>query len=148
MDPSFLFYIFLAAGILICLVIALVFLLPKVLKNIGGQGRGWTTLAEHFPTASQPPGELLKRQTIEVGQVVYKRCVRVGITPQGLYLDVNLPFSSRLKPLLIPWEMVKGVREGTLYWEKTRILSIGEPEIGTISFFSTLVEKARPYLKG
>jgi hypothetical protein len=62
-------------------------------------------------------------------------------------LEGNLPFSSRLKPLFIPWEMVKGVREGTLYREKTRILSTGEPEIGTISFFPALFEKARPYLK-
>lgn len=146
MDPSFLFYIFLAGLTLIFLVLALVFLLPKILKNLGGRGRGWTTLAEHFPAASQPPEELFKRQTIEVGRVVYKRCVTVGITPQGLYLDVNLPFSSRLKPLLIPWGMIKEVREGALYWEKTRILSIGEPEIGTISFFSVLFEKARPYL--
>jgi hypothetical protein len=62
-------------------------------------------------------------------------------------LEGNLPFSSRLKPLFIPWEMVKGVREGTLYREKTRILSIGESEIGTISLFSALFEKACPYIK-
>jgi hypothetical protein len=147
MDPSFLFFIFLAAGILISLVLALVFLLPRILKNISSRGGGWTRLAEHFPAPSQPSGELLKRQTIEVGRVVYKRCATVGITPRGLYLEGNIPFSSRLKPLLIPWEMVKRVREGSLYWEKTRVLSIGDPEIGTISFFSALFEKARPYLK-
>lgn len=147
MDQSFLFYLFLAVGTLILLGLALVFLLPKILKNLGGRGRGWATLAEHFPASSRPSGELLKRQTIEVGRVVYKRCAMVGITPQGLYLEGNPPFSSRIKPLFIPWEMVKGVREGTLYWEKTRILSIGEPEIGTVSFFSALFEKARPYLK-
>ena len=71
----------------------------------------------------------------------------MGITEQGLYLEVNIPFSSRLKPLFIPWEMVKGLREGNLYWKKTVILSIGEPEIGTISFFTDLFAQARPYLK-
>ena len=147
MDPVFILLMFLAAGLLILLGLASVFLLPKFLKNLGGGGRGWTTLAEHFPAASQPPGELSERQTLEVGRVVYKRCATVGITPGGIYLNVGAPFSSRLKPLLIPWEMVKGVREGTLFWEKTRILSIGEPEIGTISLFPALFEKARPYLK-
>jgi hypothetical protein len=147
LDPSFLFFLILAVGILILLVIALLFLLPKILKNLSGRGGGWTRLAEHFPAPSQPPGELFKKQTVEVGRVVYKRCTTVGITPQGLYLEGNLHFASRLKPLFIPWEVVKEVREGSLYWEKTRILSIGEPEIGTISFFSTLFEKASPYIK-
>ena len=147
MDPSFFLNIFLAFGILVFLALTLAFLLPKILKNINGRGGGWKTLTEHFPASVQPPGDLFKKQTIEVGRVAYKRCATVGVSPQGLYIEANLPFSSRLKPLLIPWEMVKGVREGSLFWEKTRILSIGQPEIGTISLFSALFEKAKPYLK-
>jgi hypothetical protein len=146
MNPSFLFFILLAVGILLLVVMAFVFFLPKILKNISGRGGGWTRLAEHFPAPSPRPGELFKKQTIEVGHVAYKRCATVGITPQGLYLEGNIPFYSRLKPLFIPWEMVKGVREESLYWGKALILSIGEPEIGTISFLSTLSEKVRPYI--
>jgi hypothetical protein len=79
--------------------------------------------------------------------VFYGICATVEITQQGVYLEVNIPFSSRLKPLFIPWEMVKWLREGNLYWKKTVILSIGEPEIGMISFFADLFAHARPHLK-
>jgi hypothetical protein len=147
LSPSFIFNISLFFGILVLLAVILVFLLPRILKNISGRGGGWKALVEHFPASSPPPGELFKEQTIEVGRVVYKRCATIGINPQGLYLKNNSSFSSRLKPLFVPWEMVKGVREGKLYWENTRILSIGEPEIGTISFFTALFEKVQPYLK-
>jgi hypothetical protein len=147
LDSSFIFFLSLAIVIVILLIIGLVFLLPKILKNISGRGGGWTRLAERFPASSPPVGDLFKGQTIEIGQVFYRRCATVGISEQGLYLEVNIPFSSRLKPLFIPWEMVKGLREGELYWKKTVILSIGEPEIGTVSFFEDLFNQARPYLK-
>jgi hypothetical protein len=146
---SFLFFLGLAGVIALLLAISLFFLLPKLMKNFSGRGGGWLGLAEHFPALSQPAGEYIKGQTVEVGQVVYKRCAMVGITEHGLYLEVNTLFSSRLnpKPLFIPWEMVKGLKEGNLYWKKTRILSIGEPETGTISFFSGLFALLRPHLK-
>jgi hypothetical protein len=145
-DSSFLFFMIVGAGTLIILGVILAFLLSKILKNLRGRGAGWTNLMERLPT-SGPIGNLFKKQTVQVGKVVYKRCTTVGISPQGLYLEVSIPFSSRLKPLFIPWEMVKGVKEGSLYWEKTRILSIGEPEIGTIAVFADLFERIRPYLK-
>ena len=60
----------------------------------------------------------------------------------------SLPFSPRLKPLFIPWDRVKRIREGSLYWRKTAILSIGEPEIGTITLFMDLFDQARPFITG
>jgi hypothetical protein len=147
LNSSFIFFLSLAIVIVILIMIGVVFLLPKIMKNFSGRGGGWTRLAEHFPAGSQSAGDLFKGQTIEVGRVVYKRCAKVGVSKQGLYLEANIPFSAKLKPLFIPWEMVKGLREGNLYWKKTVILSIGEPEIGTISFFSELLEQARPFLK-
>ncbi len=147
MDPSFLFFLSLAVVILILLVIGLFFLLPKIMKNFSGLNGGWKGLAEQFAAHSQPEGDLFKGQTVEVGKVVYKRCVSVGVTKEGFYLEVKIPLSSRLKPLFIPWEMVKGLREGSLFWKKTVILSIGKPEIGSISIFTDLFVHARPYLK-
>jgi hypothetical protein len=147
LDQSFLFFLSLAVVIVILLIIGLVFLLPKVMKSISGRGGGWTRLAERFTALSPPVGDLFKGQTIEVGRAFYRRCATVGVSEQGLYLEVNIPFSSRLKPLFIPWEMVKGLREGKLYWKKTAILSVGEPEIGTIGLFTDLFTLTRPYLK-
>jgi hypothetical protein len=146
LDSSFLFFLFLAFAIILLLVIGLVLLLPKLLKNISGRGSGWSRLAEHFSASSRPAGDLFKGQTIEVGRVAYKRCALVGISAQGLYLEVDLPLFSRLIPLLIPWNRVIRIREGSLYWRKTAILSIGEPEIGTITLFMDLFDQARPFI--
>jgi hypothetical protein len=147
MDTSFMFFLFLAFAIILLLVIGLVFLLPRLLKNLRGRGGGWTRLAGHFPVPSRPAGDLFKGQTVEVGRVAYKRCALVGISTDGLYLEVKVPFFSRLKPLFIPWNRVKRIREGSLYWRKTAILSIGEPEIGTVTLFMDLFDQARPFIK-
>ena len=78
--------------------------------------------------------------------MVYKKCATVGVDCSGLYLEVKIPFSSRLKPLLIPWGRISGLGEGSLHWKKTLILSIGAPEIGTVSLFQDMFAQARPFL--
>ncbi len=133
MDPTFLLFLALAALIIILFLLLGLFLLPRLMKGLSGRGGGWSSLAEAFPALASPEGTLSVRQTIQVGRVVYKRCATVGITPQGLYLEVRIPFFSRLKPLLIPWEKINGLREGNLHWKKTVIFSLGDPEIGTVA---------------
>jgi hypothetical protein len=147
MDPSFLFFLTLAFVILIFFIIGVVFLLPKLLKNLTGGGGGWTLLAGRFQTPDQMPKEAYQRQTVQVGKVVYKRCTTVGIRPEGLFLESAGPFTKGLKPLYIPWDQIRGIKEGKLYWEKIYILSIGEPELGTVSLFFNIFDKVRPYLK-
>lgn len=126
---------------------ALVLFLIKFLKNLGGRGGGWTKLAEAFPASGAPAGDLLRRQTVQVGAVVYKNCTAVGVSPAGLYLAVKIPFASRLKPLMIPWEGIQELRTGALHWKKTVILSVGRPEIGTVTVFRDFYEKLRPFLR-
>ncbi|MCU0580375.1 MAG: hypothetical protein MUF69_12670 [Desulfobacterota bacterium] len=141
MDPAFLFYLSLAAVILLLVVFGLIFLLPRLLNNLRGRGGGWNRLAEHFPADRQPPGTVFLKQTIQVGSVAYKNCATVAPAAAGLYLAVQIPLFSRLTPLLIPWESIQGQREGSLYWKKTVTLSIGSPEIGTVTLFQDLYEK-------
>jgi hypothetical protein len=141
MDPSLLFYLSLGAVILTLVIFMGIFLVPRLLRNIRGRGAGWTRLAEKFPAPFQPEGTVFSRQTIQVGSVVYKNCATVVAADEGLYLAVNLPFFFRFNPLLLPWESLHGVRESRLYWRKTVILSIGNPEIGTVTLFRDLYEK-------
>ncbi len=145
-DSTFLLFLALAALVIILLLLLGLFLLPRLMKGLGGRGGGWSSLAEAFPALYTPEGALSVRQTIQVRRVVYKRCATVGITPQGLYLEVKIPFFSRLKPVLIPWDRIQGVKEESLHWKKTAVLSIGQPEIGTVSLFLDLFAQARPYL--
>jgi hypothetical protein len=147
MDPSFFFYLALATVITILFAFALIFLLPRLLKNLRGRGGGWTRLSERFPAAFTPEGPVFRKQTIQVGAVAYKNCTTVIPAIPGLYLAVKIPFVSRLAPLLIPWESIRSLREGSLYWKKTVILSIGQPEIGTVTIFMDLYDKIAPFLQ-
>ena len=141
MNPAFLFYLALAAVILLLSVFGLIFLLPRLLKNLRGRGGGWTRLAEKFSVPLPPEGTVFRKQTIQVGSVAYKNCATVVFSSQGLFLEAKLPLFSRVTPLLIPWDSIGSLREGSLYWKKTVILSIGSPEIGTVTLFRDLYEK-------
>lgn len=146
MDSSIFFFLFKALVIFGLLIVGIVSFLPKLFHRLGGGGGGWSRLNDFFLTDGPPQGELLKRQTVQVGRVVYKRCVTVGISPQGLFLKAASLFSSRLKPLLIPWERIRKKGEGGVPWRKVTILSVGEPEVGTIALFGDLFEKIRPFM--
>ena len=92
MDPTFLLFLALAALILILLILLGLLLLPRLMKSLGGRGGGWTRLGEHFPAPFQPEGEWAKRQTIEVGRVVYKNCATVGWSSPGALSGGKNPF--------------------------------------------------------
>jgi hypothetical protein len=145
MEPTFLLFLALGVVVLALFLGALVFLLTRLLKNLGGGGGGWGRLAEHFTAGTPPAGEMLSRQTVRVGSVVHKNCTTLRWSAQGLYLEARSPFHSP-KPLLIPWTQVARVSEGSLYWRKTTILSVGQPEIGTIAVFEDVFQKIRPFL--
>jgi hypothetical protein len=145
MEPSFVLFLALGAVVLALFLVALMFLFSRLLKNLGGGGGGWGRLAEHFTASAQPAGESLSRQSVRVGSVVHKNCTTVGWSAQGLYLEAKSVFHSP-KPLLIPWTQVARLSEGSLYWRKTIILSIGQPEIGTVAVFEDVFQRIRPFL--
>ena len=146
MDPTFLLFLALAALILILLILLGLFLLPRLMKSLGSRGGGWSLLGGHFPASFSAGGGISETANHPGGPGGLQKMRHGWGTLPGLYLEVKIPFSSRLKPLLIPWERIKGIREGSLHWKKTMILSIGEPEIGTVTLFLDLFAQVRPFL--
>jgi hypothetical protein len=53
---------------------------------------------------------------------------------------------SKHQPILIPWSEVKQVRETVLYWQRAMRLSIGVPEVATVTLQMNLFDLVRPYL--
>jgi hypothetical protein len=84
-------------------------------------------------------------QTVQVGPVVYRRCVTVHVGSEGLYLCVRPPFR-RYPPLFIPWSEVSAVHAATLHWQRALRLSIGRPAVTTITCTGRLLQSIRPHL--
>ncbi len=111
------------------------------------QGGGWRRLAQRFAAQGTPDGQRFVRQTVQVGAVVYKRCVTVIISPGGLHVDAGVAARAfGNAPLLIPWNEIRHEQRVRLHWQTAVRLSIGEPEIGVITLKSDLFQKVAPML--
>lgn len=107
---------------------------------------GWNELLERFPADKEPEGIRFSGKTIAVGPVRYRRCATICVGPQGLYMTAKVPLTSGNPPLLIPWREVKKVQKS---WEpyigECAMLSVGEPEVGTIKLPMDIFNSTRPY---
>jgi hypothetical protein len=106
---------------------------------------GWTRLAARYPGADPPQGTNYTKQTVQVGAVRYRNCVTVCLSPQGLYLWAR-PTLSKYPPVLIPWDGIQRVQETRLYWERALQLSVGNPQVATITVRMGLFKLLQPYL--
>jgi len=110
-----------------------------------GRVSGLNRLAQAYPAPHTPTGPTLTGRTVQIGAVRYRRCVTVNVSEAGLYLWVR-PVLSKHQPILIPWSEVKQVRETVLYWQRAMRLSIGMPELATVTLQMNLFDLVRPYL--
>jgi hypothetical protein len=94
---------------------------------------GWSRLAQQFRAPSEPQGYAFSHQTLRVGPVRYRWSTRINFSPYGLYLRSGLPLHP---PLLIPWQAVTGVKPDTLYWFPAVTLSIGQPQLASVTLFA------------
>lgn len=145
MDPQFI--LFLAAFFVVLVVFAtgLRLLVPVILQHFKGSAGGWSRLCKAYATTRQRPAQVLVRQSIVVGQVLYRNCMIVGFDNTGLYLEIGFPISMLGRPQLsIPWTEFKRVEEGRLFWRKAPVLSLGEPLVGTITVSMALFDMIQP----
>ncbi len=126
--------------LLASLIAGLVFLIQFVARSLGAHQGGWRRLVEEYPAPCPAQGQVHKRQTLQIGAVVYKRCVTVGIADEGLYLNVWR------KTVRIPWQDFKRLEQATLYWQKVPMLTVGAPPLATVTVPSPLFELMRSRL--
>jgi hypothetical protein len=116
-------------GVFVILAIAGRILVPVIAQHFKGAAGGWGPLSEVYATTRPLPTQLLRRQTVVVGN-----CIDVGFDDFGLYLVPGFPVSIFGKrPLFFPWTAFTRVAEGRLFWRKAAMLSLGEPVVGTIT---------------
>jgi hypothetical protein len=130
---------------------------PERLKNsqessmnvIFGKFSRWSELTKKYATRAKPIGQKHIMQTIKVGAVRWRFCVTAVFSQQGIYLQIGARPSiifGKLQPVLIPWSEFKNPRRGWLYlgWQAVE-LSVGEPEIGVITFPLNFYHKMQEY---
>jgi len=105
---------------------------------------GWGRLVARFPASAEPPGRLLRGQTIKAGSVRYRRCVAVGLGPEGMMLQVQLPAHP---PVWIPWSELHSRRDARLYWYKAVGLLAGRTDRVPLVFPARLFAEIEPYLR-
>lgn len=144
-------FIFVLAAFFVALVLCaagLRLLMPIVLQHVRGSSGGWNRLAQAYATTRQLPAQRRSRQNVVVGQVLYRNCMTVGFDEAGLYLEVGFPLSILAKrQLFIPWKEIKRIEIGRLFWQEAALLSLGEPQVGTITLPMTLFETMPPAMQ-
>ena len=147
MDLGTLFAVFAFLAVLAAIGFGLRYLIPALvghLKGSFGSATGWATLSSRYGTAAEPEGVVLKRQSLVAGSVVYRYLVTVVIAEAGLYLAVGGPLPR--SPVLIPWEDFKVVTPAMLFWQKAVLVSIGAPQVSTLTLPMTLYDQMRSHL--
>lgn len=99
--------------------------LTKLLTRLGGYDR----LAASYPAHGEPAGERFDRDTVQFGSVRWKWCTTVIVSGAGLYVQARPPVIGTLPPVLIPWHEITHVEPTRLYWQRTALLTVGEPAV-------------------
>ncbi len=151
MESFLIIYVVLGMFLFICLIVAAAMAL---LFFIFSHKSGWTVLARSYAATSEPVQTVYTKQTIKVGGVRWRFATTVGISSAGLYLSVHplrWPLSRFVQhpPLLIPWKDIKVVGPGYIYLlMPSTELSIGNPEIASLTVTNNVYEAIAPHLDG
>jgi hypothetical protein len=116
--------IILFAASLVALVLAAYWLMSAFLYRISG----WANLTGVYGTSKLPDGgRVFRSANLRVGPVRWRRCVTVGILPEGLYLELKV-FARHYPPVLIPWRDIVRVTDTRLYWFRAKELRFSQPQ--------------------
>lgn len=110
-------------------------------------GSGYAQLAERYATATEPVGQRFERQTVELGEHSrYKRCTRIVVTREGLYVKVMQVMLGGHPAVLVPWSDITAVKPVALYLKEARRLTVGDPPVGSITVWMSIFSVVEPFL--
>ncbi len=141
------FLVFLGLGLLLAAVIIVAGLAVGwlVSRYLAGRAGGWRRMARLYETDRCSSRFASRGETLQVGHVVYKRCVVLDPLPEGLFLEVRSGFCRR-PALLIPWEDITRVQPTRLFWGRAMLLTVGDPPVATITLPGRLYDAVEAYL--
>ena len=133
----------------ILLIVPLFFLLISLLLAFIS---GWIKLEQAFPdqklnayVASQ---SIFLRSAL-VGFVGFNNVMRMDVNEKGLRFRCIFPFSITHKPIVVPWNQVKGGKHHQVMFFSYVRLELGVPiKIGTISIMPKAYEQIKNKIEG
>jgi ankyrin repeat protein len=111
---------------------------------------GWHQLAGRFTAPATLDGRGFARQDADVGTLGFVRIrnlMRAAALDDGLYLAMPAIARPGHAPLLVPWTQMRVVDERQLLGRPVVRLSVGSPEIGTITLRGGVADEARRRLR-
>lgn len=111
-------------------------LIGRFVETTLGYLSGWTVLGRRFKAARTPARWDWLGQTIKVGTVRYRRCLRLSAEPEGLYIcEASL---MRAVPLCIPWGEIHHVGPVLLDGKNAAAVAVGTPPAAVLEFPAAL----------
>jgi hypothetical protein len=108
--------------VLSIMILALFLVVLQFFKHLDKSG-GFSILAEQWPARLEPSGTVFSHQTLGLGKIWYKNCVKVVSSDGGLYISVGFPFrrgtlfcSDSGKSALIPWGSIRFRQKKSAFW--------------------------------
>ena len=109
-------------------------------------GPGWRRLAREYPPPTDRPLPPFRHwQTVQAGAVLWRRCISVAVTQEGLWLWNRFP---GMAGLTIPWTAVTGVRPAMLYWRRAYDLLLDRPAGALVRLQQSVYAEVAPHLGG
>lgn len=99
---------------------------------------GWNQLAQRFPAPALPQAWHWYGETVKVGSVRYRRCMKVAALPDGLYLAASGLL--RHPPLRIPWTQMVSAAPSSFYGRPAVAVQVGAPVVATLEFPAELYQ--------
>ena len=125
-----LMFVLIPVGVLLlgAMLVGLAFGLSYLGYQLFGRMSGLNKLAELYPAAEAPEGEMYRRQWMAVGQVYYRNTTDICLTRRGLYVWVR-SFLRKYRPVRIPWPEFKRAGWAIRAGRRAVRLAVGEPVV-------------------
>ena len=98
---------------------------------------GWAYLAAKYEYNELFTGTKVGIISARINKVDYRNSLILRYNESGIYLRPILIFRSFHKPILIPWEDIKAIRDRKDLFFTAKELSIGDPLVARISISKT-----------
>lgn len=111
---------------------------------------GWILLSRRFTASGEYMVETWSWQSARLrGWCNYNNCLRIGASPQGLYLAVMQPFGFFHPPLFIPWTEIQA-QPGKVFLGlfDTVLLRVGREEQVQVRLYGKMVDRLRQAAAG
>ena len=103
---------------------------------------GWRKLAAVYRAERPPSGRRLSMQGGWVGSTLYRGCLTIYTSHEGLYVSLWPVFRFREPPLFIPWSAIHNAREKRWIFSRLIEFDIGSPRIGTMRLLPNVLRDA------